>query len=275
MTCPVGESMWACRFECVCAVLLAFAPSAGEARAQPSASGDTSSSPSSQIWLNITPGTTIGPRWYLELDVEPKAQVMEGEQWRNLDLTPLVEYYPSDWIDIEVEATVGYTRQSDGLSTFEVTPRVATRIHLFSKMITVHRPAIPGLKYERLPLTRLSISTLVRVEWRSFSFSDHAPDKHEWRARLRLEGKLALNHPRLSDDHTLYAIMDAEYFESLSGDIAESYVNKVRVRIGLGYRFADATKLELLYIRDSNRSPSGAKAAEDTQALDLRLKMLF
>lgn len=261
-------------FERACALLLAVALGFGEAHAQSSASGDAFPGPASQIWLNLTPGTNVGQRWYLELDVEPKAQVTEGEQWRNLDLTPLVEFYPSDWLDLEAETTVGYTRQRDGLSTFEITPRIGMRIHLFSKMAE-HRAGIRGRKYERLPLTRLGISTLFRLEWRGFFYSDGTSTVHEWRARLRLEGKLALNHPKLSDDHTLYMITDAEYFAPLGDDIPERYVNKVRVRFGLGYRFPGATKLELLYILDSNRSSPDAEIVEDIQAVDLRLKILF
>lgn len=262
------------RFGRACTTLLAFALGAGLGHAQSIPSADESSDPSNQVWLNLTLGTNVGQRWYLELDVEPKAQTTEGEQWRNLDLTPLVEYYPTDWLDLEAETTVGYTRQRDGLSTFEVTPRVGTRIHLFSKMAE-RRAGMPGRKYERLPLTRLGISTLFRLEWRSFFFSDDSPVVHEWRARLRLEGKLALNHPKLSDDHTLYVITDAEYFAPLSDDIPERYITKIRVRLGFGYRFPGATKLEVLSIRDSNRSSPGAESVEDTRAVDLRLKILF
>lgn len=262
------------RFERACALLLAVALGMGEAHAQSSASGDASSGPSSQIWLNLTPGTNVGQRWYLELDVEPKLQVTEGEQWRNLDVTPLVEFYPTDWVDLEAEATVGSTHQRDGGNTFEVTPRVGARLHLFSKMAP-YRPGLPGLRYERLPLTRLGISTLLRLESRNFFFSDGTVNSHQWRARVRLESKVALNRPKLSDDRTLYAMADAEYFAPLEDDVPERYVNKIRVRLGLGYRFPAATKLELLYIRDSNRSSPHAEAAVDAQAFNLRVKLLF
>ena len=106
-------------------------------------------------------------------------------------------------------------------------------------------PGIPGLKYERLPRTRLGVSTVVRLEWRNFFYSDDTPDQHTWRARLRLEGKLALNHSILAQDRTLYAIGDVEYYQPLGGEnIDERYINKVRSRLGLGYRFSAATKLE-------------------------------
>jgi len=248
---------------CACGVLLVLAVS-DRVRAQ----GGTG--PSTQVWANFTPGRTIGERWYMELDVEPKWQVTSGEEWRNLDLTPLVEAYPFSWLDLESEATVGRTHQRDGLDTFEVTPRVGARFNLFAKFARAVRA-----REDRLPLTRLAISTLVRLEWRNFFYSDATPDRHEWRFRVRLEGKVALNHPRLTDDRTFYGIGDIEYYAPMGDDVEERYVNKVRVRLGAGYRSSKSTRLEVLYIRDWNRKAPGASAAEDTQAIDVRLKRFF
>ena len=251
------------------AAILVLALSVAKARAQ----GETSS-PTTQVWANLILGRKASERTYLELDVEPKWQVTSGDQWRNLDLTPLAEYYPTDWLDLEAETTLGKTHQRDGLDTFEVTPRVGARFHLFARLAP-HRPGLPGFKDERLPLTRLGVSTLVRVEWRNFFYSDDTPDRHEWRARLRLEGKLALNRAKLSEDRNLYAIGDVEYYAPLGDDIPERYVNKLRARAGLGFRFSGPTRLEFLYVRDWNRSAPDADASEDTQAFDLRLKLRF
>jgi hypothetical protein len=235
-----------------------------EARAQ----DDTSTSPATQIWANLTLGRTVSERTYLELDIEPKWQVTSGEEWRNIDFTPLVEYYPTSWLDLEAEGGVGRTRQRDGLNTFEMTPRIGARLHLFKQVAGGH-------VLKRLPLKRVTLSTLVRLEWRNLFYSDDTPNQHEWRARLRLEGKLAISGKTLSQDRMLYAIGDAEYFAPLSDDVPEQYVNKVRTRIGLGYVFSPARRLEFLYIRDWNQSSPDAAVTKDTQAFDLRLKMLF
>lgn len=253
-----------------CAPLLILAGGAGAAQAQ----HEGSTGPATQIWGNATLGKSRSETTYLELDIEPKWQVSEGEQWRNIDFTPLVERYPTDWLDLTAETTVGNTRQRDGLDTFEITPRIGARFHLFGKMVPFI-PGIPGLKYERLPRTRLGVATLVRVEWRNFFYSDDTPNQHEWRARVRLEGKLALNHATLAEARTLYAIGDVEYYQPLSDDIEERFVNKVRSRLGLGYRFSATTKLEFLYIRDWNRDSSEEDGAQDVQAFDLRVKLLF
>jgi hypothetical protein len=253
-----------------CTALLLLVGGTAAAPAQ----DEGSTGPSTQIWANLTLGKSRSETTYLELDIEPKRQVSEGEEWRNIDFTPLLEYYPTDWLDLTAETTIGNTRQRDGLDTFEITPRVGVRFHLFAKMAP-HRPEIPGLKYERLPLTRLAVGTLVRVEWRNFFYSDETPSQHTWRARLRLEGKLALNHATLVEDRTLYAIGDAEYYQPLGDDIEERYVNKVRSRLGLGYRFSATTKLEFLYIRDWNRDSPEEEGAQDVQAFDFKVKLLF
>jgi hypothetical protein len=249
-----------------CAALLLVLGGAAQAVAQ------SPDGPETQVWGNLTVGKGLGPRWSGEIDVEPKWQVT-GERWRALDLTPAVEHYPANWIDLVSELAVGNTLQRDGLDTFELTPRVGARLHLLSRM-EPHRPGVAGLR-ERLPLTRVAVSTLLRLEWRNLFYSDDTPDRHQWRARLRLEGKLALNRSRLSAERTLYALGDGEYYLPLGDDVPERYVNKLRVRLGLGWRSSARTRVEVLWIRDWNRSAEDAPAAEDVQAFDLRVRLLL
>ena len=200
-----------------------------------------------QVWANLTPGWRKSQRLYLELDVEPKVQVTSGEQWRNLDLTPLVEYDPSRWFVLEAETVVGRTHQRDGLDTWELTPRLGVTLHLVEQ-------AVKDLNRERLPLARFDVSTFVRLEWRRLSYSDGRPPEHSWRARTRLTGRVALNRPKLAADRMLYATGDVEYCAPLGDDVTERYVNKVRTRVGLGHRSSARTRLELMYLRDWNRA---------------------
>jgi hypothetical protein len=237
-----------------------------EARAQ---EPDDSSDVATQIWANVTLGRSWGKHRHLELDLEPKVQVSGSEQWRNLDVTPLIEFYPSPWIDLEGEVALGRTHQREGLDTFEVTPRAGLRLHLFEQ-VAAHGPQL-----ERLPLSRFGVSTLFRVEFRNFFYSDDTPEAHEWRARVRLEGKVALNRQKLSEDGTLHATADAEYYAPLTDDVAERFVNKLRVRLGLGFRFSAATRLDALYIRDWNRTEPGTAKSPGIQAFDVRVGLRF
>ena len=66
-----------------------------------------------QLWGNITFNWVKSERLTYELDFEPKVllDAPEGEPgWRNLDLTPNVEYSVKRWLDLVADATVGFTK---------------------------------------------------------------------------------------------------------------------------------------------------------------------
>jgi hypothetical protein len=224
---------------------------------------------STQLQANLTLGHPRSERLYLELDFEPKTQVSGGEEWRNLDTTPLAEFYPADWLDLTAEATVGFTHQRTGLNTFELTPRIGVRVHLFQDVLD-HLP-----RPERLPGTRLSLGNLLRLESRNFWYSGHQGSSHEWRLRNRAEAKLALNRDSLSKDGTLYLIADAEFYFPLGDEIPERFSTKFRGRAGLGYRIDYRMRLEFLYIRDNTRSTLEEDFEQDANIFDFRLKIFF
>jgi hypothetical protein len=72
-----------------------------------------------QLWGNVTLDWVRSERLVYELDFEPKVLLdgPEGEPaWRNLDVTPNVEYSPKGWIDLVGEATIGSTKQTDDVN---------------------------------------------------------------------------------------------------------------------------------------------------------------
>lgn len=85
---------------------------------------------SGQLWGNVILCYPKGEKLYFELDFEPKIQYTGNEKWWNLDATPLVEYYPNKWIDLTGEITIGYTKQTNDIRSFEFTPRIGIRLHL-------------------------------------------------------------------------------------------------------------------------------------------------
>jgi hypothetical protein len=250
---------------CVALSVLVLGAGALPARAQ------GSSGPASQIWVEACPGKRLGERSSVRLDVEPKWQVSSGT-WRSFDLTPRLEHYPLDWLDLVGQTEIGRTVQSGDQKTVEITPRVGVRLHLFA---TLARLRDRLGREPRLALSRLHVSTLVRVEWRNCFYSDDTPNSHEWRARFQVAGELAINHVSLAQDHTLYAVADVEYYLPLTDDVSERYVNKTRARAGLGYRASKATRVEVLFVRDWNRHSPGGGRSEDVQAVDVRAMVHF
>lgn len=221
-----------------------------------------------QAWANYTMGWVRSEKLYLELDFEPKVLVSGEPEWRNLDVTPMVEYYPNSWIDLTGELTVGTTMQTDDLRTNELTFRPGLRLYLIKNMRERfdREHKLPG---------RISAATLFRVEERNFWYSDDTESKHELRFRARLEFKTPINHARLTDDRTFYLLADVEGFVPVGDEVDERFATKVRVRAGLGYRIDEHHRLDLLYFHDWLRDTLEDTPTDSAQILDLRYRVVF
>jgi hypothetical protein len=224
---------------------------------------------SQQLWGNAVFGFPVNQNMYLELDAEPKWQISRGERWRNIDITPLIEYYPNSWLDLTAEVTGGYTNQSNDVNTVEITPRLGIRFHLFTNVWQYFETS------ERLPLSRLTLATFFRLEARNLWYSGDLPSEHESRLRMRLESKIAINHERLDFDDTVYLFTDVEYYVPLGREISEKFASKFRLRIGPGYRLSYDNRFELLLIYDFARDTLDEAVNKDALAVDLRFKFYF
>ena len=87
---------------------------------------------STQLWGSFVFGHLKNEKLYFEVELQPKVQVAGGEQWRNLDATWYIEYYPNRWLDLTGELVTGYTDQNDDVSFFELTPKVGSLTRLFT-----------------------------------------------------------------------------------------------------------------------------------------------
>ena len=222
---------------------------------------------STQLWGNVILAYPRSPRLYTELDLEPKVLVSGGEPWRNVDATPLVEFYPNSFLDLTGEVTVGRTRQSQEEKSWELTPRIGVRFHLVQRIWDQFHP-------ERVPLSRLSFANLSRLEFRNLWYSGDHADSQETRFRNRTEVKLAINHDRLSTDGTLYLFTDVEFFFPVGDEVPERFATKRRFRGGFGYRLSRKWRFEVLYIRDFARATLEEPEDIDMNALDFRVKLL-
>jgi hypothetical protein len=230
----------------------------GEARAQ---------SDSGQIWANVILDYPRGERLLFEVDFEPKVQYSGADTWRGLDITPAIEFSKGRWIELVGEAVFARTKQSNAVTSWEVTPRIGLRVHFLNNLRTM----LPG----RHRLGRVEIANLSRIEWRNLWYSDDTPSSHETRFRNRAELKVGLNHAEMSLDKTLYLTADFEIFVPLSDDVPERYASKRRVRAGLGCRLDRKWRFEVLYIRDATRETDEGSFATAANIVDFRLKMFF
>jgi hypothetical protein len=225
-----------------------------------------------QLWGNVTLDWVKSDRLVYELDFEPKVllKAPEGDPgWRNLDLTPNVEYSPKGWLDLVSEAVVGYTRQTDDVNTIELTPRVGVRFHFLSRGVpTAH-------VRERPPRRRIVVRDLVRIESRNFFYTGaDSGSSSTIRFRNRLEFLVPLNKEKLTEDGARYLLADWEWFLPLD-EPEERFANKQRIRAGLGYRRSFAWRVEVLYIWTRSRNTIEDGFSTDDNSIDIRLKRSF
>jgi len=224
-----------------------------------------------QLWGNITVNWVTSERLVYELDFEPKGllDAPEGEpDWRNLDVTPNVEYSLRKWLDLVADTTIGRTKQTDDVDSTEVTARLGLRFHIFSRAARFH-------PIEQAPRRRLVMRDLVRVESRNFFYSggDVASDSTV-RFRNRLEFLLPLNKERISDDGARYWLADWEWFVPID-DPEERFANRQRVRTGIGYRRSFNWRYELLYIWTRSRDTIDEGFSTTENIINIRVKRLF
>lgn len=233
----------------------------------PAASAQTTT----QLWGNLTFNWITSDRLSYELDFEPKAllNAPEGDpDWRNLDVTPNVEYSLKPWLDIVADTTIGRTMQTDDVDSTELTPRFGARFHLFSR-------AQQFRVVEQAPRRRVVVRDLVRVESRNFFYSGGQTGSDSTvRFRNRLEFLAPLNKERITDDGARYWLADWEWFVPLS-DAEERFASRQRIRAGVGWRRSFNWRYELLYIWTRSRDTIEEGFSTNENIIDIRVKRVF
>jgi len=228
---------------------------------------------STQLWGSFVFGHLTNEKLYFEVELQPKVQVAGGEKWRNLDATWYVEYYPNRWLDLTGELVTGFTDQNDDVSSFELTPKVGIRLHLIEEMFKTIRK--DKVYLERITLNRLFLALWLRLENRHFYYFGEMDSSHDVRFRARPEVKFAINNSSLGHDKTLFLHTDVEFFFPVDSDIPERFDNKIRTRLGFGYRFNANRKVEILYVHDENRESPLDGFENEANCLDFRFTFLF
>jgi hypothetical protein len=237
-------------------------------------SADAAAQTNLQLWGNVTLDWMRSERLTYEVDFEPKVllKAQPGDpSWRNLDVTPNVEYAVKTWLDAVGEIAAGYTKQTDDVNSWEVTPRLGVRFHLFSRGHPTRGPRIRDLP----PSRRIVIRDLIRVESRNFFYTGAGSESESSvRFRNRLELLAPLNKPKLTDDGARYLLADWEWFIPVS-EPGERFANKQRIRAGFGYRHSQEWRLEAVYIWTRSRNTIEEGFTTSDNIIDIRVKRVF
>jgi hypothetical protein len=223
-----------------------------------------------QVWANFTFDWVKSHRTTIGVNAEPKVLVSApaGDPgWATFDVTPSLEYSRGEWFDMVGEMLVGRTRQTDGLDSTELTPRIGFRLHLLSNL----RHEIVK---ERRPRRRLVLRDLLRLEWRNLHYSTDDPDSSTVRLRNRFETLWPINRLRVTDNGASYLAADWEWFIPLD-DPAERFANRQRVRAGIGYRRSFAWRFEARYLWNRSRNTIDEPFTSTDHAIDLTMKRVW
>lgn len=209
-----------------------------------------------QLWLDAELNYTYKQRWLFQNELSYQALLWGGSSWSSYNTTPAVEYNISKNLDVLVGVPFSYTKQFETFNTYEIRAMTGARIYF-----------TPG--------KRIQARLLVRWEYRWF-YDQFAS---EWdkgnRYRIRAELVVPLNKDSYFVDKLWYLINDMEIFFWYGHDIPERYANRVRMRIGVGYRHNYKFRFEAIYINQDSRNQLDDDFNAHSDIIRLRLKYYF
>lgn len=195
-------------------------------------------------------------RYLAENTVAYQTLLSGGEKWRNFSMSPTFEMAITPKIDLTMEVPLGWTRQNDSRSSFEVSPIAGARFHITQ-----------GSRIDTRILARLQSRNVHQVEGGYW--------EHLGRFRLKGEVWISINGPNLFSDKLLYSFLDYEEFIVADRQVQERFANLRRARVGLGYRFNYAHRLDLIYTWQYSRDELGTPFTQTDSVIQLKYKMFF
>lgn len=181
-----------------------------------------------QLWLEWQVSYPFGNRYLLENTFAYQTLLRGSEKWSTISISPTFEYVLLPAVELTSEIPIGYTRQTDSKSSFEVSPIVGARFHL-----TQNR----------------RINTRILTRFQSRNFQSLETGEWEFKGRFRLKGEawITINKPNLFYDKLLYVFADYEEFLVVDEQVNERYANLRRAKIGAGYRLSYKHRFEAMF----------------------------
>lgn len=75
-----------------------------------------------QLWFDYQLSYPFGNRYLLENTTTYQTLLNKDRKWRSISISPTFEYNLFRKLDLLSEIPIGYTKQYQGISTFEITP---------------------------------------------------------------------------------------------------------------------------------------------------------
>lgn len=207
-----------------------------------------------QLWLDFQLSYPFGNRYLLENTTSYQTLLSSEGKWRSINISPTFEYVLLSWVDLVSEIPMGYTKQTEGSSSYEIAPIVGGRFHITQ-----------GRKVDTRFLLRYQVRAFRQVEDKDWDVSN--------RTRLRGEIYVCINGPNLFTDNLWYALANYEEFVVLDQQLDERYANRRRAQIGLAYRMNYKHRFELSYTLQSSRNEIEGSFISNDNVIQVKYKM--
>lgn len=209
-----------------------------------------------QLWLELQTSYPFANQYLLENTASYQTLLKKEGKWRSFTISPTFEYSILTRLDLLSELSLGYTKQTQGISTFELSPMVGARFFI-------------------TPNRRIDTRLVWRYQVRGFyTFEDSDWDVSN-RTRLRAEIFVSLNGPNMFTDNLWYTFLDFEEFFVLDKQVDERYANRRRARIGIGYRLNYSHRFDLGFTLQSARNELEGSFVSTDNVIQLKYKWFF
>lgn len=209
-----------------------------------------------QLWLDYQLDYPFSNLFLFEATTSYQTQLTNTNRWQNISLTPTVEYYYFNKVDLIGTLPMVYSQQKDGFNSAEWDPAI-------------------GARYNITQNKRIDTRLIFKAEERFY----RQVQKESWEtsSRLRLKGEawISINGPNLFTDKLWYAILDYEEFFVMDEQLNERYANRRRARIGLGYRLNYRNRFEMIYTWQASRDEIDGAFVSNDNVIQLRYKMFL
>jgi hypothetical protein len=209
-----------------------------------------------QLWFDYQLDYPFANQYLFEVTGSYQTVLTDSAKWRSMNISPVFEYQLTTRFDLIGGVPFAYTNQTSTYNTFEADPYVGTRFHISQNK-------------------RIDSRLILKLEERFFqNLETHSWEKSN-RMRLKAEAWVAINGQNLYQDKLWYAILDYEEFVVVDEQVNERFANRLRARVGTGYRLNYKHRFELIYTLQSSRNKIHGDFISNDNVLQLRYKLFL
>lgn len=208
--------------------------------------------PSKQVWGEFLLNYSFANAYNLE-NAFTYSTNLDAPRWRSFDYAPTLTWSVLPYLDLQGGLTFSFVAQNDSSNTFEIRPML-------------------GFSLNPTSTKRIQTALLARFEQRNFLDLESDLWENSSRVRTRAAVLVPINRTSYYEDKMAYGILDAEFFWVLDQDVNERFANRIRLRIGAGYRFSYQCRLEVIYLQQFAKNTIGEHFNTSDDILRIRFK---